>query len=517
MVLLAGIDPLKWGQELLVCAVAIIALSLIYVYWNRFVFLLTGDDRLHCSSLQFVWSCMRCGGYCTGEWTRPFSKVCCCLCPSWRNSNVIQKFGQMVGWATYSIELKNITVGDLPFDEGRGDFYLSIEASTNPPIVTALQEEKLPKVVHFPEIIALKIRDSVLEKRVRICVKELNVVGSVDICDCHLSSTALIDWACQPIQETRVKRFQMRPCDNSIERETPSWLLVEFGVSDDVRGVDSIGSVSAATQFVRTWVPTDHETVQMTDAQPLAYHDGARLGGSMWTNAPRQNVDLQVNKFKGAYQLLDDAGNPIQEPPESALAKLRNMRRCAMCVFGLFQFFVWFLIIGWCCFRFYIWSCYRHFQWITIAKLRAATFPISVANLHEYVKDCHQKFDGTGLSRGTGPTTALADACRPNQATILDTCINLPVGQPRPEAFNVLMKEYFGITIQTGVGCFDGICSMRSKIAEYDHTMLVLGFALFCSTFICRKCMNDCIRAAKRSDQAQAQEAQKRRLGNPYQ
>merc|ERR1719181_1660764 len=115
----------------------------------------------------------------------------------------------MVGWATYSIELKNITVGDLPFDEGRGDFYLFIEASTNPPMVTALQEEKLPKVVHFPEIISLKIRDSPLEKRVRIVVKELNVIGSQEVCDCHLSATSLIDWATQPVRspDDRVKRF----------------------------------------------------------------------------------------------------------------------------------------------------------------------------------------------------------------------------------------------------------------------------------------------------------------------
>jgi len=514
MPILAGVDPLKYIQEILVVTVAIIVLALIYVYWNRVVFLLTGDDRLHCSSLDCIWTCLRCGGYCTGEWTRWCSRCVPCLPRSWRGRNLVQLLGQWVGWATYTIELKNITCGDLPFDEGRGDFYLSIECSTNPPIVTALQEEKLPKVLHFPEICSLKIRDSFLEKRVRIIVKELNVIGSHEICDIHLSSTAIVDWARAPILENRVKRFQMRPIDNSIERETPPWLLVEFSESDDVRGVDGLGAVTDGGQFVRTWVPTDHESVRASGAQGLAYHDGARLGGNMWTNAPRQNVDLQVGPFKNTYQLLDDAGNPVQEPPETALAKLRIMRKCAQCLFGLFQCFVWLLIFGWCCFRFYIWSCYRHFNWITIAKLRAATFPISDANLHEYVKDCHQKFDGTGLSNGNGPTTALADACRPNAATILDTCVNLPVGQPRPEAFTMQLHEWFGFTMEHGARCFDGICEFRNKLVEWDKTMALICVFLFLMTFVCKFCMNGCIKAAKRADQKSASDVQRRRVTN---
>jgi hypothetical protein len=63
---------------------------------------------------------------------------------------LVKWFGRQVGLVSHAVEIRNITVGDLPFDQ-RGDFYLSIECSTNPPMITALQEEKLPKVVHFPK------------------------------------------------------------------------------------------------------------------------------------------------------------------------------------------------------------------------------------------------------------------------------------------------------------------------------------------------------------------------------
>jgi hypothetical protein len=458
---------------------------------------------------------MRCGGYCTGEWTRACSKNCPCIPRSWRGKNIVQAIGQAVGWATYSVEIKNITCGDLPFDDGRGDFYLSVETSTNPPMVTALQEEKLPKVVHFPEIMNLKIRDSLLERRVRICVKELNVIGSVDICDCFLSSTAILDWARDPIQENRVMRFQMRPCENTIERETPCWMLVEFAVADDVRGVDSLPADTEGGAYIRTWVPTDHASVRTSGAQPAAYHDGAKLGGSMWTNAPRQNVDLKVDPFKNTYQLLDDSGNPVQEPAESALREIRIMRKCALCLFGSFQCLVWLCILGYSAFRFYVWSCYRHFQWITIAKLRNATFPISEANLHIIVKACHEKFDGTGLSNGQGVTTALADACRPNSPQIIETCGALPPLQPRPEAFTAAVKEYIGIDMDHGPYCFDGICKFRNDLVEWDWTIAGIGVCMFLMTFVCKYCMNSCIKAARRNHQKQQGERQRRLVANP--
>jgi len=514
MVLLAGVDPLKYIQEILLVFVGFLVLSIVYVYWNRFVFLLTGDDRIHLSSLDVIYFvCFRCCGCCTGEWTRCLSRSPCCP-RRLRGKNLVKAFGQMIGWATHSIEIKNIIVGEIPFDQGRGDFYLSVEASTNPPMVTALQEEKLPKVVHFPEIIGLKIRDSALEKRVRICVKELNMIGSVDVCDVFINSGTLIDWSAETDPDKRVKRIQMRCIDNDIERETPPWILLEIAEADDVRGIDSLPNGNEGGMFVRTWVPTDHESVKVSGAQPVAYTQnpgGMMASNNMWgMGAARQNVDMQVQPFKHTYTLLDDAGNPVAEPDESKLAALRRMRMCAVCLFGLFQTVVWSGVLFWLGFRFYVWSCYRQFRWLTQAKLRQAQFPISVSNLKEYVKDCSDKFDGTGVTTGTG--NALADACRPSDATIIETCTALPNGQPRPEAFTMLVQNQLGIPMKHGFKCFDGICAFRNKVAQYDMIIVALAVVLILSTFCCKWGMNSCIKSYRRAGQKEQTDKQKQAL-----
>jgi hypothetical protein len=270
--------------------------------------------------------------------------------------NLVKWFGRKVGLVSHTIEIRNITVGDLPFDT-RGDFYLSIECSTNPPMITALQEEKLPKVVHFPENLMLKVKDSFLEPRVRICVKELNVLGSNELCDVFLSSPNIVDWMkesnhtpAKPPQGTRgtleeggggqhnIKRFQMRALDNSIERVTPPWIMVEFCDADDVREIEHDKGL-AKSDMVRTWVPVQDRSVKAAGVPPpvdmSAGPPGSQAGGGMqaWRLAPRMNVDLKMEQFKGFYSLLDDSGNPIQEPEEKNLAKYKRKRHCFSCIF----------------------------------------------------------------------------------------------------------------------------------------------------------------------------------------
>lgn len=499
MPILGAFDPLTKVQEILVVALGIVALSLVYVYWHRVIQLLTGDDRLHCSSLDIIWTgCCRCCGLCSGEWTRNLSK-CPCFPARLRGKNLVRQFGKQIGFVTHSIEIKNITVGDLPFDRGRGDFYLSVEASTNPPMVTSCQEEKLPKVVHFPEIISLKIRDSPLEPRVRIVVKELNVIGSVELADCHLSASSLCDWANIENIESRVMRFTLRPCDNSIERETPAWILLELSESDDVRGVDGLPNVSEGSLVVRTWVPTEHETVKQAGAVPIATTDANQQGGSLWRTAPRQNVDLKVGGFKGSYSLLDDAGNPVAEPTEDQIAKIRRYRKFALCIFVSFQTLVYLTVFSYLGFRFYVWSCYRRFRWLTIVyeKFGLKEFPIASHRLHEIVNKCHKQLDGTGA--------ALGQPCRPNAAQIEQVCVasrNEATYGPRPEAFQQIFYDWFGIELKKGLPCFEGVCEVRNKLMEWDVTCYVVCFCLFIATFCLRYCLNQMIKKMQRDHQA---------------
>jgi hypothetical protein len=438
--------------------------------------------------------------------------------------------------------MRNITVGDIPFDS-RGDFYLSIECSTNPPMVTAIQEEKLPKVVHFPEILCLKVKDSFLEPRVRVVVKELNVLGSVELCEVYLSASSICSWGNDP-PTARMKRFQMRPLDSGVERITPAWLLVEFCQADDVRGIEHDKHL-AVNGMVRTWVPVTDDSVRASGSIPIGIADrnqgtqptamSTAWGGaqnSKWRKDPRMNVDLAMGKFKGFYTLLDDSGNPVQEPDEHNLGKYRAMRMCAQSVFGCSQCLVISAFLFWLFFRLYVFSCYRHFKWMTIANQTIAptAFPISIETLETVVQECHKDFDGTGTVGGR---------CRPSEAEVLQICQvgGLPPKQPRPEAYTLVAHQVFGInrgdkTIfgeWNGVGCFKegdqmhlpflpnltfgdhrwpmGVCEFRDQINPKGWTLpldfwTVMGFVvLYLSTFCLRCCLNGCLRSTKRGDQ----------------
>lgn len=51
------------------------------------------------------------------------------------------------------------------------------------------------QAVHFPEVITLRVRDSAVEKPVRIRVWELQIVGSDLICEVHFSTMNIVRWA----------------------------------------------------------------------------------------------------------------------------------------------------------------------------------------------------------------------------------------------------------------------------------------------------------------------------------
>jgi hypothetical protein len=450
--------------------------------------------------------------------------------------NICKTVGRCLGFVSHTVEIRNITVGDLPFDQ-RGDFYLSIECTKNPPMVTALQEEKLPKIVHFPEVLCLKVKESFLEPYVRIVVREMNVLGSNDLCDIHLAPVSVVEWSKRHPPENMM-RFQMRVLDKGIERITPPWLLLEFSEAEDVRGIEADAQLSTHHQ-VRTWVPVSDHTVLESGQQPIIDPAQAHnLGDNPWRyGIMRQNVDLKVTDFKGAYSLLDDAGNPIQEPEESNLAKYRCKRICFNCIFGCSQCLVFTLALVWGFFRWYVFSCYRHFRWVTIAKdTTGVQFPISISDLRQLVKECHEDFDGTGIQD---------TRCRPTSSEIQAVCQvdGLPPGQPRPEGFTILGEQLFGIDRGAktpfgewnGVGCFKrgdvwpahmpdwipgftwpvGICQFRDMIVPNPSpfilpvdVIIVLGFLILCCCTYCLRCfLNSNIRWSKRHDQNTANTA----------
>jgi len=460
--------------------VLVIVLIIVYRYRDRFMLALTGDDHLHGGVLDCIWWFMRCGGQCTGDWTRHLTN-CCCLPAQYRNVNLVKACGRLMGFATRNVEIRNIVVGDLPFP-GRGDFYITVQCAHNPDLVTSLAEDKDPKVVHFPEVLTLRMRASPLEEKVKIVVRELNVFGSTDLCEVRLSAMSCVDWrdeegwASKDGVHPSTKRFEMKVLDSCIEAETPPWILLEFGTPTEKRDLDSL---RGNTTMVRTATADGH-----------------------WK-------DMPMTTFKDRYLLLDPSGHAIQEPDEDALASIRALR----------IFFI-HLITGCNCivitavtiytgFRWYIYSCYSQYNGITMGRLHNETFPMSLSEIKAIVDKCEKDMEGTGLPYGV--------PCRPSSEQVANTCNHLPYAQPEPGAGRMLMHEYFDLDVK-GISCgmhyLDAIgnatgiealhdqltlCDVRDAIAPYDFACYSIAVVLICSTCCVRACGNWCIRRKKNS------------------
>jgi hypothetical protein len=407
--------------------------------------------------------------------------------------------GRFLGIGSHTIELKNIVAGDLPFDFANGDFYLSVECAANPPMVTSLAEDNSPKVVHWPEVVTLKLRASSMEQRVRIAVKELNVVGSVELCELYLSATDIIDWSddgpSDVIQDpnskmwqranndsdiatvaasnsqahfrTKIRRFAMKVLDHEIERETPPWISLCFEQPTEARRLETLGrgnpfDLIGTTTTVRTWedaspLLNDGTVTMQSDREKQMYHGGystARMhveedGGVLSTMTYRED---RMADFKNQHPLLDDKGNRVQEPDEHLLWWFHAIRVAVVYLFRFIDVLIVasiFIFVG---IRLYIYSCYTQYRVYTMALRQNVTFPISRAVYQDVKKLCQQKMVGTGIAPGAND-----DGCRPSHAMVEMTCDNPPGpnGGQRPEAGTQKIYEWFGIEISNGIPCYE--------------------------------------------------------------
>lgn len=440
--------PIRLTEELLVTLAIVIALVFIWTYRANIMKALTGDTHLHGSFLDCVWCCcFQCCGLCTGEWTGCFTMFPCCPA-RWRRQNLVRMLGKQLGLSNYTVELRNLVVGDLPFD-GREDIFLSVECSSNPAMRTSVAEDRLAKVIHFPEVLTVRVRHCFLEENVRITVLCLNVVGSEELCTITMSAMNVIDWARDPSE--RIKRFQLKTVNhNNIDRETPAWLLVEFGEPIEVRDLDNIRSIDT----IRT---TTHDMTRFTQHS--------------------------VAEYKHTYYLLDAAGHAIDEPFEEDLSDIRRMRTNAKYFFHLCNVLTLFFVLIYAVFRSYIWSCYRRFSWLTMAILNNQTiprrFPLSFHEMELVGEDCKVETEGTGLQ---------GVPCRPTLQQINRLCQGSAyldsLHQPWPNAFSGYdwEEQIFGSN-NVGFRCVEGICSVRQWVVEREYTLL--GIILFAIVLNC--------------------------------
>eukprot|EP00930_Biecheleria_cincta_P058077 TRINITY_DN43928_c0_g1_i1.p1 TRINITY_DN43928_c0_g1~~TRINITY_DN43928_c0_g1_i1.p1 ORF type:complete len:495 (-),score=69.39 TRINITY_DN43928_c0_g1_i1:44-1528(-) len=472
-------NPVKLVNEAVVIIIVVIALAGVWRYRDRVLAALTGDDKIHGGILDCIWnSCFLCCGTCTGDWTRCFTE--CQLCPArYRKRNLVRLVGQWLGLTTHTVEMKNITVGDLPF-AGRGDFYVSVGNATNPEMFTSVAEEKLPKVVHFPEIITLKLRASPLEGRICIKVRELNVFGSQDVCVCYLGAMNVLHWAWS---NENMKRFEMKTLDQAFEHETPPWILVEFGEAAEPRQIDLI---------------RDYETVTTATKQ-----------GDTWTT-----TQMDMAEYKQHSPLLDPTGHAIDEPLEEDLRQIARMQSCAVWSFHFCNVWTFIVVLAYGAFRLYVWSCYRRFVWLTEARLynvNATTpikFPLSFHQMETIGSQCAEEVEGTG-ERGV--------PCRPSSAQVRVICDEPKNGgtffqttqQPWPMAFAGTDWIESVTGGRTGLPCFQGLCEVRDFIAKYEVEFIALCVLVVMSNIILRCACNSCIRSKRSELQRMRQEQSK--------
>lgn len=411
-------DPVRGLLEVLFLLAFIGLIVLAISYRRRVLKLLTGDERIHFTCLDaVVYTCFSgCCGTFSCDWTRSITK--CWLCPAWiRGKNLFDFFGKYVGLTHYTIEVKNFVVGDLPVD-GRGDFYLQVLCEANPPMNTSLAEKQLPKVVHFPEVLTLKVRWSHLEEQVRINVKDLNMLGSNTICTASIRATDVVNWARQADPKERTKRIEMKPFDADAQVLTQPWILLEFDEPSDLRDLDNFhGNPNTVRTSTRTGF----------------YRDAA------------------VSKFKHSYALLDPNGNRIEEPFEEDLEEIHRWRRCLVGGTNWFILLVAIAILAYVLVRIYVSECRQGYTSITTAVLLGKDLPVSRYELHRTVKNCTLLFAGTGIGKEVRD-----NPCRPTEAQVMDVCRsnkyfgNFSQAQPRPNAFTPTLLN--GVFQQLGIG-----------------------------------------------------------------
>eukprot|EP00929_Paragymnodinium_shiwhaense_P009197 TRINITY_DN11326_c0_g1_i1.p1 TRINITY_DN11326_c0_g1~~TRINITY_DN11326_c0_g1_i1.p1 ORF type:complete len:503 (+),score=96.01 TRINITY_DN11326_c0_g1_i1:109-1617(+) len=472
-IMIPTFDPLNFINQVIVIAVLIFLLFALYTYRERVLLALTGDTHVHADCLDCLWFVLRCGGYNEGEWTRCFTKFTCC--PSYvRGQNCVKALGKLLGLYSQDVELRNLTVGDLPF-QGRGDFFVTVTCSTNPTQVTSVAEDKDPKVVHFPEILTLRIRNNPFEQRVKLEVKELNFLGFQTLCSCYINAQTLLDWSRDPDNAT--KRIEMKPVEVEFEPESPPWVLLNLGEPLEPRGIRDMG---ANPNMVRTTVSAGH------------------------------NQDYSFKEFKTAHRLVGASGDFVQEPSEDDLGKIRCLRNCLITFMILFNLVIFGIICLYATLRTYLYSCYHQFSELTMAKLNNKSFPISRYDLRKLMEYCDEEVEGTGLATGI--------PCRPSKAEIEVTCENLPPGQPAPGAGKVLAKDMLDLDVD-GIHCFrradsyangeslfgrifdelpgDNVCETRNFIQPYDSQIFVVLVLMMMSTCCVKMVGNASIRYKK--------------------
>mmetsp|Transcript_57977 Transcript_57977/g.168169 ORF Transcript_57977/g.168169 Transcript_57977/m.168169 type:complete len:546 (-) Transcript_57977:88-1725(-) len=467
-------NPITIIEEILVTIVIVVVLILLCKHQDRVIKILTGDDRIHGTFSDFVWfCCCQCCGWCRHDWTRCLTRLPCCPKDLY-NANLVKTAAAAAGVATHTVELSNLIVGDLPF-RGQGEFFLSVECAQNPPMTTSLSPSQSPKVVHFPEVITLRVRESFVEKPVRIKVFELRLVGSTELCEIHLSTMNVVHWAREAKWANPIKRFAMTPTNRAFEVATPPWISLEFNFPrQDVRELEhfhNTGDEVRTTKF-----PTSGGRSTTAGEDPFDKHSMA--------------------DFKHKYTLVDSGGRAVVEPDEADLRSISCLRTVIYRLIRLLTGLSVIAIIVISVARLYLGSCYNHYYNLTQVweqNATAITQPVSIAKALTIEKYCDREFLGAHIPDGS-------HWCRPSFDQVNHYCLDFPDGAQQPKAFRTLFEGIFGRQFRHLPPCPAETCQYYQWMSSWDR-LLVTGLAglAFCTLFCCRPAGNCIIDAYKHS------------------
>jgi len=385
-----------------------------------------------------------------------------------------------MGILSRSVKISNIVVGDLPA-VGRKNYYVTVECKTDPEMVTSVAEMKLPKVVHFPETLMVRLRRNLTEYRLRISVRVKNTVGHEEICEAHFAATSIMDF-CD--HDAGVMRFEMKAL-RGLETETPPWISLKFQYP-----------VSRLENNIED-APGDMFSTYFVPRASLVWNEEDDLGNGM-----------SIADFKERYPLCDSEGYKAEgkEPAEGDIKLLYFCRAAfALYVRGATLAGFWGLAL-FSLFRVYVRNCWKDYQVYAMAIDGAnmfgnTTWPLTLETIDRISGECREKVAQSVCEEvlAAAVVPPQASVCCPSDERVMEICSDPPGGH-RPYFLRRLVMQITSSDIgDTGLQCRASSCEYaQAGWVQHDGAIFAFIICLMISAFCSRFFFDGAMRLCKK-------------------
>lgn len=505
----AWFDPLHNWTQFLVACVLLSLLALIICYWRTLMDWISEDNILRCDRffLQY-WLFLQCCGLCDGEWTRCLSTFCCCCCSDFRGRNLKRMLGEWLGLSPVAVKVQNLMLGGLPrnrdgwFTRKSPDIYIQIQPDElQPTLNTEVITQANIDCVQFTSGFTLLVKNNIKEDPVRICVREMRMVGSRDIADCYICPTRLIAWA----HKKQKVRVQLSPLPGHADSLRTPWVLLDLSIPGEMKFLRSAtGTFNPIVMETKTNNEGSDRSVLEPSMLEHRFADAENPGcagsfGLCTSHRPQPDslVLLPVqsssdyrmynkfDEFVDRYPLLNEKGLQVTES-EDMLGR-ESMRFRGYVRTSLF-FLVLFIIV-YAVGRFYTMTCYQEYrQWLAVKTMSEneeeefATYgpwydkvldrcAFAHVDAYKLVSNVWAKFIKTTRKECNPPMEEVVNFCSHHSKYTNET----------PQVFQM-------------IDCLPVICTLDDNLHDWDRTVLIV--ILFWLTMACigRACVDNRMR-----------------------